>query len=325
MQRGAVTPIPLRPATAAPVDRSAYLTFDRREWAALRSNTPMSLSRDDLENLRGVNDPVSLNEVADIYLPLSRLLNLHVMAARSLKKVVQDAFLGRPTKPAPYIIGVAGSVAVGKSTFARLLRAAMARWPDHPRVALVTTDGFLHPTKVLLERNLMRRKGFPESYDQRSMLKFLAAVKSGTTPPQVPVYSHLSYDIVQGQFQTIERPDVLIFEGLNVLQHVAGATVLASDFFDFSVYIDAATADAEAWYVERFLLLQRTAFQNPASYFHHYKDLDRTQAEEVARGIWRDINRPNLEENILPTRERARLVLRKDSDHKVEEVWLRRV
>ena len=311
-------------APAGPAKDSAWLRFDRGQWAALRSSTPLSLSASDLEDLRGINDPVSLDEVIDIYLPLSRLLNLHVMAARSLKGVVQDAFLGRPSAPSPFIVGVAGSVAVGKSTFARLLRATLARWPDHPRVALVTTDGFLHPTRVLLERDLMRRKGFPESYDLKPMLQFLAAAKAGETPLQVPVYSHQSYDIVPGAFQTVERPDVLIFEGLNVLQAVPGVPLVASDFFDFSVYIDAATADIEAWYVERFRLLQRTAFQNPASYFHHYKDLDPTQAEQVGRGIWRDINRPNLEANILPSRERARLVLRKGRDHRVEEIWLRR-
>ncbi len=298
--------------------------FDRASWAALRANTPLSLSDDDIAALRGLNEPVSLDEVVDIYLPLSRLLNLHVAAARRLDGVQAD-FLSRPRIAAPYVIGVAGSVAVGKSTFARLLQAALSRWPDHPRVALVTTDGFLHPTAELERRGLMRRKGFPESYDLRRMLAFLSALKAGEPRLEVPVYSHQSYDIVPDATQVIERPDVLIFEGLNVLQAVSSAPLVASDFFDFSVYIDAEQADIAGWYVERFLLLQRTAFQNPSSYFHHYRDLTRADAVATAREIWRRTNRPNLRENIRPTRERARLVLRKDASHLVREIWLRRI
>jgi len=303
---------------------SPYLVFSRRDWAALRASTPLWLSDADLEQLRGVNARVSLADVSEVYLPLSRLLNLHVRAARNLGSMVESAFLGRPSAVTPYVIAVAGSVAVGKSTFARVLQAALAHWPEHPSVALVTTDGFLYPTRVLEERGLMRRKGFPESYDLRRMLLFLASLKAGAGALEVPVYSHEAYDIVPGRFQVIDRPDVLIFEGLNVLQAVGGAASVASDFFDFSIYLDAEAADIERWYVERFCLLQRTAFQQPGSYFHHYKDLTESEARDIARGIWRDINLPNLTTNIRPNRERARLVVRMDPSHAVEEIWLRR-
>jgi type I pantothenate kinase len=312
----------------SPVDSarppSPYLVFSRPDWAALRASTPLWLSDSDLEELRGLNAPVSLADVSEVYLPLSRLLNLHVRAARNLGSVVESAFLGRPSAVTPYVIGVAGSVAVGKSTFARVLQAALAHWPEHPKVALVTTDGFLYPTRVLEERGLMRRKGFPESYDLRRMLLFLASLKAGAPALEVPVYSHEAYDIVPDRFQFIDRPDVLIFEGLNVLQAVGGAASVASDFFDFSIYLDAEAADIERWYVERFCLLQRTAFQQPGSYFHHYKDLSLPEAQDTARGIWRDINLPNLTANIRPNRERARLVVRMDPSHAVEEIWLRR-
>jgi type I pantothenate kinase len=301
-----------------------YLIFNRREWAALRASTPLSLTESDLDELRGLNDPVSLADVEDVYLPLSRLLNLHVMAARNLGSVVESAFLGRPRASVPYIIGIAGSVAVGKSTFARLLRTVLARWPDHPVVDLVTTDGFLYPTRVLEERDLLRRKGFPESYDLRRMLTFLTAVKAGAADLQVPAYSHELYDIVSNSFQTVDRPDILIFEGLNVLQTVSHQAAVASDFFDFSIYLDANPSTIEAWYVARFLLLQRTVFQRPSSYFRRYKDLTPAQAETVAHEIWRQINLPNLTENIRPTRERASVVIRKGATHRVEELWLRR-
>jgi len=302
---------------------AAYMIFGRPEWAALRSSTPLTLSDADLATLRGRNEPIVLDEVADIHLPLSRLLNLHVAAARNLGRV-KDAFLGRPAGSPPYIIALAGSVAVGKSTFARVLRVLLARWPDHPRVELVTTDGFLHPNRVLEERGAMRRKGFPESYDLRRMLRFLAAVKAGEPEVDAPVYSHLAGDIVPGERQIVRQPDVLIFEGLNVLQTGSTAPVVVSDFFDFSVFLDAEEADIEAWYVERFLILQRTAFQKPTSYFHHYRDLPLPQAHDVARGIWQDVNLVNLRENILPTRTRADIVLRKRPDHSVGEVWLRK-
>jgi type I pantothenate kinase len=310
-------------STALSVDLSAYQSFSRPEWADLRANTPLLLREVDLAALRSMNEPVSLTEVADMYLPLSRLLNLHVTAARGLTQV-KDAFLGRPAAAPPYIVAVAGSVAVGKSTFARVLQALMARWPDHPRVALVTTDGFLQSNAVLQERGLMARKGFPESYDLRQMIRFLAEVKAGERVVSAPVYSHVAYDIVPGKMQTVERPDVLIFEGLNVLQ-TGNAAVVASDFFDFSVYIDAAQEDIARWYLDRFLLLQRTAFQAPESFFHHYRDLDEAEARDVAIGIWRGINLVNLHENIQPTRPRARVVLRKRADHSIGEVWLRQV
>lgn len=302
---------------------AAYMVFDRRDWAALRASTPLTLNDAELAALRSLNDALSLDEVAEIYLPLSRLLNLHVAAARNLTRV-KDAFLGRPMGRPPYVIAIGGSVAVGKSTFARVLRELMARWPDHPRVELVTTDGFLHPNRVLEARGLMARKGFPESYDQRRMIRFLADVKAGHETVEAPVYSHLSYDIVPDATQAVARPDVLIFEGLNVLQF-STAPVIASDFFDFSVYIDAEEADVEAWYVDRFLVLQRTAFQQPESYFRRFRDLTESTARQTAADIWRTINLVNLRENICPTRQRASLVLRKRPDHSIGEVWLRRV
>ena len=303
-----------------------YQEFGRAEWAALRAHTPLTLSQEDLVLLRGINESVSLEELTEVYLPLSRLLNLHVRAARNLNGVT-DTFLGKPAVGRTYVIAIAGSVAVGKSTFARILQALMARWPDHPRVDLVTTDGFLHPNRQLEEEQLMRRKGFPESYDTRKMVQFLSDVKAGHAEVRAPVYSHQTYDIVPDEWQIVRRPDVLIFEGLNVLQPgLAGgrpASVILSDFFDFSIYVDAATPDIEAWYLARFLLLQRTAFQKPSSYFHHYKDLPQEEAREIGRRIWSDINEANLRENILPTRERAQVVLRKRPDHSIGQVSLR--
>jgi len=309
-----------------------YIEFSRDDWAKLRSNTPLTLSEDDLAVLRGLNERTSLAEVVDIYLPLSRLLNLHVRAARNLSGV-KDAFLGRLAGNAPYVIAIAGSVAVGKSTLARILQTLMARWPDHPRVALVTTDGFLHPNRVLQERGLMQRKGFPESYDLKRMVQFLADLKAGQPAVRAPVYSHHAYDILPDEWQMVEQPDVLIFEGLNVLQTGSAAaktghrqpSVIVSDFFDFSLYIDAEEADTESWYVDRFRLLQRTAFQNPSSYFHHYRDLPAETATETARQIWREINLVNLRDNILPTRERAHLVLSKRRDHTIGEIHLRQI
>ena len=302
---------------------AAYLSFTRSEWAALRANTPMTLSARDLAILRSVNEEVSQEEVVEAYLPLSRLLNLHVAAARNLASV-KDAFLGRPAGHPPYVIAVAGSVAVGKSTFARILRTLIARWPDRPKVELITTDGFLHPNAVLQERGLMTRKGFPESYDMRRMIRFLADIKSGEGEVDAPLYSHMAYDIVPGESQVIKQPDVLIFEGLNVLQ--SGAfPVLASDFFDFSVYLDAEEADIEEWFLERFLLLQKTAFRDEKAFFNRYKDLSQEEATAFARNVWRTINLPNLRENIVPTRERASVILSKRTDHTLGEVRLRRM
>ena len=307
----------------APGPPAAYDVFDRAEWSRLRLSTPLTLSEADIAKLRGLANPLSLDEVTDVYLPLSRLLNLHVLAARRLG-VVEHTFLGRGTQAPPYVVAIAGSVAVGKSTFARVLQRLLASWPDHPGVELVTTDSFLHPTRVLEQRGLMDRKGFPDSYDLRRMIAFLSAVKVGEAA-HAPVYSHFTYDIVPGEEQVVHRPDILIFEGLNVLQTVPGAPLLASDFFNFSVYMDAEEHNIAAWYAERFLLLQRTAFQQPISYFHHLHDLPREDALAQADAIWRRVNLPNLRENIHPTRERARVVLRKGADHRTEEVWLRRV
>ncbi len=301
-----------------------FHAFRRQDWAALRSSATLMLSDADLQALSGLNESISSQEVADVYLPLSNLIGLHMAATQTLNRTIQRGFLDLPLAPRPYVIGVAGSVAVGKSTLSRLLQAILSSTPEQPKVALIATDGFLYPTRVLEERGLMRRKGFPESYDLRRMLAFLIALKAGERGLKVPVYSHHSYDIVPDRFQLVDQPDVVIFEGLNVLQ-TATSPVVASDYFDFSVYLDADPASIERWYVERFLLLQKTRFQDAASYFHHHKDLTAAQAREVATGIWREINLPNLRSNIEPTRERASLVLRKSVAHAIEEIWLRRV
>ncbi len=303
---------------------SIFQCFRRKEWGAFHAGATLSLTDEVLQAQAGLNEPVSTEEVADIYLPLARLLGLNISAARTLDSTIQNGFFNREPAPRPYIIGVAGSVAVGKSTFSRLLQAVLASSFEGLDVRLVATDGFLLSTGVLKQRDLMRRKGFPESYDLHGMLSFLIDLKAGVPNLRVPIYSHHLYDVLPSEFQVIDRPDVVVFEGLNVLQTLA-SSVVASDFFDFSVYIDADAADIESWYVERFLLLQRTAFQDPASYFHHYRDLDAGTARDTARGIWREINGPNLQRNIAPTRERASLVLRKDASHAVEEVWLRRL
>jgi type I pantothenate kinase len=303
-------------------DMSAYAIFSRRDWAALGSGTLPTLSEAALQALRGFNEPITSAEVADVYLPLTRLLNLHFSAARNLMHVKAE-FLGRPARGLPYIIALAGSVAVGKSTFARVLCALLARWADSPRVELVTTDGFLHSNGVLEERGLMRRKGFPESYDLPRMLRFLSTARLGQDELELPMYSHLVGDIVSSERQIVQRPDILVFEGLNVLQARGTAPVVVSDFFDFSIYLDAEEADIQSWYVERFLSLQRTAFRNPVSYFHHYRDLPPRDAREVADRLWREHHRANLRENIQPTQTRADVVLRKRSDHSICEVWLR--
>jgi type I pantothenate kinase len=305
------------------------VTFSRDEWARLRATTPMTLTDEDLKTLRGLNDYVSLAEVADVYLPLSRLLNLYVAAAQSLHNVT-DRFLGKPARPVPYIVGIAGSVAVGKSTFARILCALLARWPNHPQVDLVTTDGFLYPNRVLEERGLMNRKGFPESYDLRRLMRFMAELKSGADEVRAPVYSHLVYDIVPGEEAVIRQPDIVLVEGLNVLQTPDSARrrsirTFVSDFFDFSIYLDADEHDVEEWYVARFLTLRDTAFRDPRSYFRRYADLSTEDAIATARRIWTEINGTNLRENIRPTRNRARLILRKDADHAIREVILRKI
>ena len=307
---------------------SPYLDFDRAQWAALRAATPLTLSEADLAELRGLNDRVSLSEVEVIYLPLSRLLNLHVAAIQTLHHTT-DTFLGSRPSHTPYVIGVAGSVAVGKSTFARILQTLLSRWPAHPRVDLVTTDGFLHPNRVLEERGLLARKGFPESYDVRHLIQFVTDVKAGQGAVHAPVYSHQAYDIVPGEFQVVDQPDIVIVEGLNVLQSGDGtgrpARVFVSDYFDFSIYIDADEADIERWYVDRFRALRETVFRDPRSYFHRYASLDDVETERTAREIWRTINGVNLRENISASRDRARLVLEKDADHSVRRVRLRRM
>jgi len=306
-----------------------YMPFARDEWARLRESTPLTLSEADLERLRGLNEPVSVKEVVEIYLPLSRLLNLHVAATQELHAATAK-FLGTTKPGPPYIIGVAGSVAVGKSTTSRLLRALLARWPDHPRVDLVTTDGFLLPNAVLQARGLMKRKGFPESYDLRRLVQFVSDIKSGVEEVRAPVYSHTRYDIVEGEYHVVTQPDILILEGLNVLQsgtprRQGPPRAFVSDFFDFSIYVDADEQDIENWYVERFMTLRETVFRDPTSYFSHYAALTPGEARDVARGIWSSINLVNLRENILPTRERAHLILDKGATHAVERVLLRRV
>jgi type I pantothenate kinase len=307
---------------------SRFLRFSREEWSRLRANTPLTLREEDLTSLQGLNEKVSLEEVVEVYLPLSRLLNLHITAAQALYSVM-DAFLGNPAAKVPYVVGIAGSVAVGKSTTARILQSLLANRPDHPEVALITTDGFLYPNRVLQERGLMERKGFPESYDLRRLVRFMADVKAGYPEVSAPVYSHLAYDILPEETQYVRRPDLLIVEGLNVLQtengHKNAPPVFVSDFFDFSIYVDADEAHVERWFSERFLTLRDTVFRDESSYFHRYAHLSTQEARRVAAGIWADINGVNLRENIAPTRERAHLILEKGEDHQVLGVRLRKL
>ena len=322
----------MRSTPRSPGAASAVSPFDeipREEWARLSQQTPLPLSEQDVAKLRGLGDRVDLEEVDAVYRPISRLLNIQVAAAQQLR-LARGVFLPQRQHRTPYVIAVAGSVAVGKSTTARLLRELMARWPDTPRVQLVTTDGFLYPNAELEKRGIMHRKGFPESYDRRRLLRFVSDVKAGVERTEAPVYSHLTYDIVEDESVVVERPDVLILEGLNVLQPSRprrdGRMGLAvSDFFDFSVYVDARGEDVQRWYIERFLQLRLTAFNDPRSYFRRYADLTDEEARETAERIWRSINGPNLSENVLPTRGRADLVLRKDGRHRVQTVLLRKV
>ena len=303
---------------------SPYIEFDRRSWRALRMSTPQVLTEGDLIKLRGLGEQIDLKEVAEVYLPLSRLIHLQV-AARQRLFAATATFLGEkhPDRQVPFIIGVAGSVAVGKSTTARVLQALLARWDTHPRVDLVTTDGFLHSSAELVRRGIMHRKGFPESYDRRALLRFVTEVKSGAPEVAAPVYSHTSYDIVADQRQVVRQPDILIIEGLNVLQ--TGPRLMVSDLFDFSIYVDARIENIERWYIKRFLALRNTAFADPQAHFHHYSSLSDEHATIAAQEIWHSTNRPNLVENILPTRPRATLVLRKDSDHSINRVRLRKL
>jgi type I pantothenate kinase len=309
---------------------SPYVELDRARWASLAAEETTPLPEDEITRLRGLGDALDLDEVTQVYLPLSGLLSLRVQAAALLLRQQED-FLQQPQPPrTPFVIGLAGSVAVGKSTTARVLQHLLAHWPAHPNVALVTTDGFLQPTAELERRGILERKGFPESYDRRALLRFLIAIKSGRDEVSAPVYSHLTYDVVPDEHVVVRRPDIVILEGLNVLQPARpredGRSGLApSDFFDFSVYVDAATSDIRHWYVERFLRLRETAFRDPASYFARYAALSHDEAVDRAQSIWDSINGPNLTQNILPTRGRADLVLRKDSDHSVRYVRLRKI
>ncbi|GAA3672578.1 type I pantothenate kinase [Arthrobacter ginkgonis] len=306
-----------------------YVELDRQTWARLSNQIEQPLDQEDLERLSGLGEQLDLDEIREVYLPLSRLLNLYVQGAVHLHQAT-NTFLGEQTRRTPFVIGVAGSVAVGKSTTARVLQEMLRRWPDTPNVELVTTDGFLYPNEILERRGLMHRKGFPESYDRRALLRFVSEVKSGAEEVRAPWYSHLTYDIVPDREVVVRRPDVLIVEGLNVLAPARvrsdGTTGLAlSDYFDFSVYVDARTQDIEEWYISRFMRLRSGAFADPASYFHRYALLSDAEARDTARGIWKSINEPNLRENVLPTRGRAQLVLTKDADHTIRRMLLRKI
>jgi type I pantothenate kinase len=317
------------PGRGEEVAVSRFVEFSRAEWARLRSATPLPLTEPQLRGLVSLNERISLDEVADIYLPLSRLLNLYVGGTQNLRNAT-TTFLGGEPSRVPFVIGVAGSVAVGKSTASRLLQALLSRWPSHPKVDLITTDGFLLPLATLESRGLIHRKGFPESYDVRRLVHFMAELKSGVPEVQAPVYSHLRYDIVPGEYQSVRHPDIVIVEGLNVLQTGSGRAgrplpLFVSDFFDFSIYVDAAETDIEQWYVERFQKLRETVFQNASSYFHRYAQLTPIESVDTARRLWTSINLVNLRENILPTRERAHLILEKGRDHAVRRVRLRKL
>ncbi|MEX0752133.1 MAG: type I pantothenate kinase [Xanthobacteraceae bacterium] len=308
---------------------SPYRVFTRKDWAALRQDTPMTLKQPEVARLRSLHDRLDMAEVEEIYLPISRLLSLYVSATQRLFRA-QQAFLGTEDVKMPYIIGIAGSVAAGKSTTARVLQALLMRWPNTPTVDLVTTDGFLYPNAVLEREGLMEKKGFPESYDLPALLRFLTDVKAGRRPARAPVYSHLIYDVIPNEWHEVDRPDILIVEGLNVLQtgrlpKDGKAIPFVSDFFDFSIYLDADEEVLHAWYVDRFLTLRGTSFADPKSYFHRYSTLSDEQATKIATSIWSRINLVNLHENILPTRKRANLILRKAESHLVEEVALRRL
>jgi type I pantothenate kinase len=311
-------------------ETSPFVELDRNAWAALAETTEQPLTAEEIDRVRGLGDELDLDEIQQVYLPLSRLLSLYVEAAGSLHRR-QEEFLDLPVPPrTPFVIGIAGSVAVGKSTTARVLQQMLAHWPEHPSVELVTTDGFLLPNAELERRGILQRKGFPESYDRKALLRFVIDIKSGKDEVEAPTYSHLTYDVVPDETVTIKGPDIVILEGLNVLQPARvredGRTGLAvSDFFDFSVYVDAATSDIRGWYVDRFRRLRETAFRNPESYFSRYASLSDEEAVVEAERIWDTINGPNLEQNVLPTRSRANLVLRKDKDHSVRYVRLRKI
>ncbi|WOT05163.1 type I pantothenate kinase [Shewanella youngdeokensis] len=310
------------------IHNALYLPFERQQWAKLRESVPLTLSEHDLADLRGINESVSLSEVTDIYLPLSRLLNLNV-GAKQQRGLALNKFLGRVPPKKPYVISIAGSVAVGKSTTARILQALLTHWPEHPKVDLITTDGFLHPLAELKRRGLMQRKGFPESYDMKALMEFISAVKAGEPAVSAPLYSHVTYDRIPDQYQWIRQPDILIIEGLNVLQTGKDSAVdtrrpFVSDFVDFSIYVDADEKLLKTWYIERFLKFRKGAFSEQSSYFHHYSHLSDEDATGIASKIWDTINGPNLTLNIQPTRERAHLILQKGKSHLMDKVLLRK-
>ena len=298
-----------------------YLQFNRNQWAALRDSVPMTLTEEEITRLKGINEDLSLEEVAEIYLPLSRLLNFYI-SSNLRRQAVLEQFLGTNGQRIPYIISIAGSVAVGKSTTARVLQALLSRWPEHRHVELITTDGFLHPNAVLKERGLMKKKGFPQSYDMHRLVKFVSDLKSGIPNATAPVYSHLIYDVIPDGDKTVAQPDILILEGLNVLQ--SGMDYPHDPHVDFSIYVDAPEELLKTWYINRFLKFREGAFTDPDSYFHNYAKLSRDEAVNIATSLWNEINLLNLKENILPTRERASLIMTKSANHSVDQVRLRK-
>ncbi|MCG6115023.1 MAG: type I pantothenate kinase [Mesorhizobium sp.] len=309
---------------------SPYRIFSAEQWAGFRPDTPLTLTEDEVRRLRSLNDPVDLDEVRRIYLSVSRLLSAHVEAMQLLFEQRKVFFNSDDAVKSPFVIGIAGSVAVGKSTTARILKELLARWPSSPKVDLVTTDGFLLPNEVLRRENLMDRKGFPESYDVGQLLRFLSAIKAGQPDVPAPLYSHMTYDVLPGEYVIIDRPDILIFEGINVLQtrelpKDGKAVPVVSDFFDFSIYIDAREEQIRDWYIDRFMRLRETAFKDPLSFFHRYSELSADAARAIAENLWQNINLRNLRDNILPTRPRADLIMRKGADHLVETVALRKL
>lgn len=314
--------------SANQIHNALYLAFQRIQWAELRNSVPLTLNETDLANLRGINEKISLSEVTDIYLPLSRLLNL-IVGAKQQRGLTLNQFLGHTPPKRPYIISIAGSVAVGKSTTARILQALLRQWPEHPQVDLITTDGFLYPLSELKRRGLLQRKGFPESYDMKLLIEFITQIKSGDAAVNAPLYSHTTYDRIPDQYQVINQPDILIIEGLNVLQTGQDSPFdtkrpFLSDFVDFSIYVDACQSLLKHWYVERFLQFRKGAFANPDSYFHHYSQLNDEESVQIASNIWDSINGPNLQLNIEPTRDRAHLILQKGPDHLMDQVLLRK-